>query len=137
MPGVSHPREGLGRVPGRESRVSLTFYLGVPGPGWLAEAGVPTFVAYPTLRNRKVLPRAIAPWALDSGGYTELRKHGEWRQSPKAYAAGVRRLQHEVGMLDFACPQDWVCAPPTLAATGLSVRDHQDRTVTNLLHLLA
>jgi O-acetyl-ADP-ribose deacetylase (regulator of RNase III) len=31
------------------------------------------------------------PWALDSGGFTELSLHGRWKATPAAYVAAVRR----------------------------------------------
>jgi len=37
--------------------------------------------------------------------------------------------------LDWAAPQDWMCEPVVLAKTGLSVADHQARTITNYLEL--
>jgi hypothetical protein len=35
----------------------------------------------------------------------------------------------EVGGLAFAAPQDWMCEPHMVARTGLSVMEHQRRTV--------
>ncbi len=49
----------------------------------------------------------------------------------------VRRFRDEVGGLVWAAPMDWVCAPDVLAGTGLSVGEHQHRTVENLLELRA
>ncbi len=79
--------------------------------------------------------RAVAPWALDSGGFTELATHGEWRTSPATYIAAVRRYGSEVGMLAWAAPQDWMCEPFMVAKTGLSIAEHQRRTIANLLTL--
>lgn len=50
----------------------MKFYLGAHHPGWLAHAGVPLFVSYARLGPMKRLPRAAAPWALDSRGFSEL-----------------------------------------------------------------
>lgn len=113
----------------------MTFYLGVHRAYWLAEAGVPLFVSHRVLSTYKTLPQAIAPWALDSGGFTELKLYGEWRTTPEEYVAAVRRYRDEVGMLDWASPQDWMNEPSMLAKTGLTVREHQRRTVENLLRL--
>lgn len=41
----------------------------------------------------------------------------------------------EIGVLDWASPQDWMCEPQMLAHTGLTVAEHQRRTVENLLTL--
>jgi hypothetical protein len=47
----------------------------------------------------------------------------------------VRRYQEEIGQLAWAAPQDWMCEPHLVAATGLGVAEHQRRTVTNYLTL--
>ena len=38
-------------------------------------------------------------------------------------------------MLEWAAPMDWMCEPAMLARTGLTVEDHQRRTVANFLEL--
>lgn len=98
---------------------------------------MPLFYAYHTIGKRRELPRAIAPWALDSGGFNELAKRGRWRMTAAEYIEGVTRLRDEVGMLDFACPMDWPCGPPVLAATGKDVEYHLRATVDNMVELLA
>ena len=87
------------------------------------------------LAARRRLPCAATGWALDSGGFTELRLHGAWRKTPAEYAAAVRRYRDEIGGLEWAAPMDWMCEPFMLAKTGLSVGEHQRRTVRNYLEL--
>jgi len=121
------------------------FFLGTHLPGWLSveqpdgpgSAPVPLFVSDRRLRDYKTLPRARAPWALDSGGFTELSTYGSWDHGPppKEYAARVRRYADEIGHLVWVAPQDWMCEPWILAKTGLSVEDHQRRTTANFLEL--
>jgi hypothetical protein len=118
-----------------ERPLPVRFYLGAHRPGWLATAGVPLFVSRRTLAPVRALPRALAPWALDSGGFTELSLHGAWTMTPAAYAAEVRRFAAEVGRLDFAAPMDWMCEPAILARTGLTVEEHQRRTIESYLTL--
>lgn len=115
----------------------LRFYLGAHHPHWLRLAGVPLFVSRRALGRMKSLPRAVAPWALDSGGFTELSMHGQWTLPAVAYAAEARRYQAEIGQLEFAAPQDWMCEPVMLQRTGLTVAEHQRRTVANYLELRA
>jgi hypothetical protein len=113
----------------------MRFYLGTHQPAWLArELGVPLLVSHRRLAGRRSLPRATGPWALDSGGFTELSLHGRWRTDAHAYAAAVRRYAAEIGYLDWA-PQDWMTENHVLARTGVSLRTHQHRTVTNYLRL--
>lgn len=49
--------------------------------------------------------------------------------------AAVRRYAKEIGHLDWAAPQDWMCEPFILAKTGLSVVEHQRLTIANYLRL--
>ena len=114
----------------------MRFYLGTHKAHWLAKAGVPLFISRRTLAPRKTLPRATAPWALDSGGFTELNKHGKWETGPETYAKEVRRFRDEIGMMDWAAPQDWMCEEKVLQKTGLSVRHHQMYTLLNYVTLL-
>ncbi len=114
----------------------MKFYLGTHQPAWLARPlGVRLFVSHRRLASRKKMPRAQAPWALDSGGFTELAMHGRWRTSPDAYVAAVRRYRTEIGRLEWAAPQDWMTEPEILARTALTVAGHQRRTVENYLQL--
>jgi hypothetical protein len=113
----------------------VRFYLGAHHPHWLERAPFPLFVSHRRLAARRGLPRAATGWALDSGGFTELRLHGGWRTTPADYVAAVRRYREEIGGLEWAAPQDWMCEPFMLAKTGLSVAVHQARTVTNYLEL--
>lgn len=121
-------------------RPRVVFYLGTHKPSWLADPrfrGVPLFVSRASLAGRRTLPRAITTWAADSGGFSELHLHGRWTVTPKAYVAEVRRFRDEIGRLAWAAPMDWMCEPAIRAKTGLTVEEHQRRTVANLLELRA
>lgn len=116
--------------------MTATFYLGTQAITWQRTLDVPLFISRRRLFDVKRLHRSVVPWALDSGGFTELRDHGSWgRLSPVEYVAEVRRYADEIGMLDWAAPQDWMCEPSILARTGLDVRQHQALTVDNYLRL--
>lgn len=91
------------------------------------------FVSRVRLERYKTLPVASAPWALDSGGFSELAKYSEWTVTAAEYAAEVRRYADEVGRLEWAAPQDWMCEPFMLH--GRTVTDHQRRTVNNFCEL--
>jgi hypothetical protein len=62
--------------------------------------------------------------------------YGEWRTTPEEYVAAVRRYDTELGHMEWASPQDWMCEPWVIAKTGLSVTDHQKRTIENYLELV-
>jgi hypothetical protein len=113
----------------------LRFLLGTHETSWLARAGVDLFVSHRRLAPRRSLPRAVAPWALDSGGFTELNLYGRWATTTVEYLDAVARYEAEIGLLAWAAPQDWMCEPFVIERTGLSVREHQERTVANYLEL--
>lgn len=81
-------------------------------------------------------------WALDSGGFSELTIHGEWTVTPEQFVEEVHRFAGEIGDPDFVVCQDWMCEPQiregaaNFKGTGLSVKEHQRRTVQNILDLM-
>lgn len=119
----------------RPGSTLLTFYVGTHKPQWLALADWPLFVSARRLREIRKLPRAVVPWALDSGGFSELSLFGSWRTSAAQYVREVRLWRDEIGRMQWAAPQDWMCEPVMLEKTGSTVAEHQRRTVANLLEL--
>jgi hypothetical protein len=112
------------------------FYLGTHEAQWLHRTDVPLFISHRRLiRYAKDLPIAKTRWALDSGAFSELAKYGEWHTSEAEYVQAVLTYSDEMGELDWAAPMDWMCEPFMLAKTGLTVREHQHRTTSNLLAL--
>lgn len=114
-------------------------YTGTHRPWWLWSGAVDfrLFVSHRTLGRYKTLPRARVPWALDSGGFSELSMYGGWRTTPAEYVAAVARYDTELGRLEWAAPQDWMCEDQILARTGLTIAEHQRRTVENFTFLTA
>ncbi|AXB45333.1 hypothetical protein DI005_21640 [Prauserella sp. PE36] len=114
----------------------MRFFLGTHQPSWLArDLGVPLLVSHRRLADRRSLPRASAPWACDSGGFTELSMHGRWRIDERGYVAALRRYATEISNLAWAAPMDHMTEAHVLARTGATVRVHQHRTVANYLRL--
>jgi hypothetical protein len=112
--------------------------LGTHMPHWLRELDLPLFVSHRRLkRYRRELPVARGKWALDSGGFTELSMHGRWATTLPEYVDAVHRYRDEIGGLLWAAPMDWMCEPWMLENTGLTVREHQERTVANYRELRA
>lgn len=119
-------------APGEEK---LKFFLGTHEAHWLSSVDVPLFVSTRRLSRYKTLPPACGPWAQDSGGFTELSMYGEWRTRPSAYIAATRRNRDEVGLMEFAAPQDWMCEPFILEKTKSTVLSHQRRTCRSIMGL--
>jgi hypothetical protein len=121
--------------------IPANFYLGTHQPSWFSYTSYPLFVARQRLERRNKpgelrvrLPVAEGPWCLDSGGFNEVHSGG-WRITPRTYVRQVRRARNEIGRLKWAAPMDWMCESSALAATGLTIADHQRLTVDNWLEL--
>lgn len=99
---------------------------------------MPLMVSHRRLMQRRSLPRAICCWLLDSGGFSELDLYGKWETTPQDYASRATRYTEEIGGMEGAAIQDWMCEPAMLQKTGLTLREHQKRsleswfTLTNL-----
>jgi hypothetical protein len=113
----------------------MIFYLGTHVEKWLECCDVPLFVSRRRLARRRKVPRAITPWALDSGGFSELSMYGQWQTGPDQYIGEVRRFQDKIGMLQWAAIQDWMCEPFMIAKTGKTVLEHQKRTIESWHYL--
>lgn len=61
--------------------------------------------------------------------------YGEWRTTPESYVHSVRRYVSEIGNLDWAAIQDWMCEDFILKKTGRSIQDHQKLTVFSYIKL--
>lgn len=113
-----------------------SFYIGTWQVKHIEKTTHPLMVSYRWLKNRKKEIKQKAPLALDSGGFTELEKNGEWTITAQKYTTDVRRLRDEIGLqFDFVAPQDWMCEPHMIEKTGLSVKKHQELTVKNYIEL--
>jgi hypothetical protein len=113
----------------------MIFYLGIHEPAWMPRTSAPLFVSRRRLARRTSMPRAAGRWALDSGGFTELSMGGSWSVSARQYASEATRYQAEIGGLDWAAPQDWMCEPSILRRTGLDVAEHQRRSIDSAVEL--
>jgi hypothetical protein len=113
------------------------FFLGTPQVAWLWRYKVPLFVSHERLKwrswARRFPGRALEGWALDSGGFSILAKHGRWHQpwQLSEFCQSITRYQWELGNLRWVAVQDWMCEPEIIKKTGLSVRAHQELTVEN------
>lgn len=93
------------------------------------------FVSVNVLRTRKS-DFVVGDWILDSGAFTEISRFGEYRSSVSEYARQIARWAR-CGNLLAAVSQDWMCEPFILKKTGLTVDEHQRRTITRYQELVA
>lgn len=115
----------------------MKFYTGTHCSIWLERTVIPLMVSHRRLSrsHKRGFPRAICTWLLDSGGFSELLMYGEWRTGAQEYVDAVTIYNDEIGGLQGAAIQDWMCEPIMLRKTGLSIREHQQRTVASYLEL--
>ncbi len=113
----------------------MIFYLGTHKAHWLRNVSFPLFLSVRTLKSVKKLYPATCDWALDSGGFTELSMLGRWETTAKEYYSEVRRYISEIGRLNFASIQDWMCESFILKKTGLTVLEHQEKTIDSFIEL--
>jgi hypothetical protein len=107
---------------------SPVFYLGTHQPHWLRLPqfrDVPLFPTRNRLNTYKTLPRAVGRYGLDSNGFTELQRNGEWTVTEPEFVAQIRRIVAGVGTPDFVSPMDWMCEPWVITGQNwhLSPRD--------------
>lgn len=114
----------------------MKFYLGCHQPIWLTEIRFPLFVSHRRLdRYKKFNKKAACDWALDSGGFTELNMYGCWKTTPEYYAKKARFYYDNLGRMDWAACQDWMCEPFVLAKTGKTIEEHQTLTIDSYFKL--
>lgn len=93
------------------------------------------FLSVNRMRTRKSkLP--VGDWIMDSGAFTEITRHGRYRHGVEEYADQIVKWSSS-GNLVAAVAQDYMCEPFALAATGMTVEEHQRLTVERYDALVA
>jgi hypothetical protein len=121
----------------RPKGAAMRFHLGTDNPSWLwreQPTRHPLFVSTRRLNRYAAVKAATVDWALDSGGFTELNMYGTWKTTPEEYVHQIRRYA-QIGRMQWASQQDWMCETFVLATTGKTVAEHQRLTIDNLLQL--
>ncbi|MEW2571750.1 hypothetical protein [Streptomyces sp. NPDC047070] len=123
----------------------MRFYLTTHKRHWLRLTNVPLFLKSEHWDRAVKWDVAQGPYAVDSGGFMELKDKGTWTRPPRQYVDSLRRIWEHVGPYDWAAPQDWMCEAAIIhggwfggqyfVGTHLSVEEHQRRTVNNFLEL--
>jgi hypothetical protein len=118
-----------------DTTAPFVFRLATHKAHHLEQTAVPLLVANQNLAGRKTLPRALGPWALDSGGFMQLRKSGRWQFTAMTYLANIARYQAEIGNLEWAAPMDHMCELDIRNSTGKSTAEHQFLTMLSFIEL--
>lgn len=96
-----------------------------------AEVAPRCMVSVRTMARRRIpIVPPGTPWLMDSGAFTYLTREGSFPLGPKAYGDLAERWKP-----DGWFTQDWPCEPMVVKATGLSVREHMERTVDSAMAL--
>ena len=107
----------------------MRFFCGLHQPSDARFGFDAAFISVNRLRDRKA-PMLVGDWIMDSGAFTEISMHGHYRHGVESYAAEIRRwATNGSGRLLAAVAQDWMCEPWIVKRTGLTVAEHQRRTV--------
>ena len=87
------------------------------------------FISVHRLRRRRTnRPFAVGDWIMDSGAFSTLATHACYPEHVQAYADEIRRWLDNGGLVAVVS-QDWMCEPFMLKKTGLTVAEHQARTI--------
>ena len=109
----------------------MRFYLGTHQPAWIGQVNIPWFVSVMRLLDRKgrIYPLGLpVTWCMDSGGFSQILAHGKYTVSEAQYLDVIERFSPPVAFC-----QDWMCEAVMLEKTGLTVREHQERTTASYL----
>lgn len=107
----------------------MKFYLGLHQPSDAELIRHPVFVSCMRLIGRKK-PLAHDDWLMDSGGFTMISKNGAYTVTEKQYLECIQRHSPKVAFC-----QDWMCEAFILKKTGLTITEHQRRTLESYLSL--
>jgi len=112
------------------------FYLGTHVLSWLGQVKIPLFISHRQLRKRNIYKLQTSyEWALDSGGFSELSMFGHWTITAKDYVIACKRYNEIIGNLKWCAIQDYMCEPFIINKTGLTVKEHQIRTINSFIEL--
>ena len=103
----------------------MMFFVGAHQPQ-IAKHLERSFVSINVLRKRKS-DFQVNDWILDSGAFSQILNHGEFIESPEDLGRQAIRWQ-KCGNLLRAVSQDYMCEAHMLEKTGLTVRQHQEKT---------
>jgi hypothetical protein len=104
----------------------VRFFVGLHHPS-AAQHFERCMVSANRLRERRS-DFTVREWIMDSGAFTEISRHGDYRHEPEEYAEQVERWSR-CGQMLAAVSQDYMCEPFVLAGTGRTVEEHQHLTI--------
>lgn len=76
-------------------------------------------------------PFSSCDWIMDSGAFSEINLNGKYTFTPKEYLHYVEL--HQPGLF---FNMDYMCEPFVLQKTGMTVREHQEKTIENQIKIM-
>lgn len=70
-------------------------------------------------------------WIMDSGAFSEINLNGKYTFTPDEYLHYVELHQPKLFF-----NMDWMCEPFVLQKTGLTIKEHQERTIYNQIKIM-
>jgi hypothetical protein len=115
----------------------MKYYLGVDIYHWSYDQpdNINFFFSDNFLKHHKKFRPSKCNWALDSGGFSQIHKHGKWIVTPEEYVERTLKYMDKMGKMDFAATQDWMCEDSALKITGKTVKYHQQKTIESYIKL--
>jgi len=108
------------------------FKLGTHVLSHIEKTDVPLFISFRQLRKRKRKKfDQKGTICVDSGGFSELSLFGRWTIDEKTYIDELKRLESLNLEFEWVAQQDLMCESIMLEKTGLSIEEHQTKTVEN------
>ncbi len=131
------------------SAATFQFYLGTHRWSWIGALDVPLCISFQNIPRHAYQGdadqlgfdltdqpgRPVAPWFLDSGAYGQITRHGQWPWTERVYASAVRSLLARTPGCVAVSAMDYPGEPAALAATGLTIAEHQARSTDSFLTL--
>jgi len=112
--------------------IMFEFKLGTHVLNHIEKTDVPLFISFRQLRKRKKKKfNQRGSICVDSGGFSELSLFGKWTIKPKEYIHELKRLEDLNLNFQWVAQQDMMCEDIMLKKTGLSIEEHQNKTVSN------
>lgn len=102
------------------------FFIGLHHPADACRFDA-AFISVNTLRGRKG-DFQVGDWIMDSGAFSEISRFGDYRFEVSEYALQIERWKR-CGNLLAAVTQDYMCEAFILEKTGLTIEEHQQKTI--------
>jgi hypothetical protein len=110
----------------------MKFYVGVGQQSQIMWVKDRFMLSFQVARRRKHvwgIPDRLE-WIMDSGSYSELKKHGKYTFTPEEYFNNILLWQP-----DYFVNMDWMCEPHQLEKTGKTAKEHQELSLEHQIKL--